>query len=297
MAIDDYGELKTAVERWLGRDELTNRIPEWIAMGEDRIAQDLRVQAMETHQVIKWSDVVDAGTATGTANAITLTPSPAATAYALSNTYEFDAASTNTSTVTVNVSSLGAKDVKRRHGGVKEGLSSGDIVIGATYRIYYDGTDFIIAPQGGALLPSNFLQLRRSYLDVSSGKRIDYFDPNTFWTRNFADDSGQMAAFTIEGDFLVAAPVPDGTAYAKMLYYRRLTALSSDSDTNWVLSNARGLYLYSALIEAYTFLEDDAGQLKYAAMYEDWLDRAHKADRKNRFPMGALPMRSQVAVV
>ena len=290
MAIDDYSELKTAVERWLGRDELTNRIPEWIAMGEDRIAQDLRVQAMETHQVVKWNDVTEGGTVAGTANAITLS---GLSTPALGDTVSFTAALTNTSTVTLNSSYA----LKRRHGGVKEGLSAGDIVIGSTVRGYYDGTDFILAPQGGALLPSNFLQLRRSYLDVSSGKRLDYFDPNTFWTRNFADDSGQMQAFTIEGDFLVAAPVPDGTAYAKMLYYRRLAALSSDSDTNWVLSNARGLYLYSALIEAYTFLEDDAGQLKYAAMYEDALERAHKADKMKRFPMGALPMRSQVSVV
>jgi hypothetical protein len=290
MAITSYSELKTATERWLGRDELTNRIPEWIAMAEDRIAQDLRVQAMETHQVIKWNDVTDGGTVGGTANAITLS---GLSTPALGDTVSFTAALTNTSTVTLNTTYA----MKRRHGGVKEGLSSGDIVLGQNVRGYYDGTDFILAPQGGALLPSNFLQLRRSYLDISSGKRLNFFDPSVFWERNVADDSGQMSAFTIEGDFLVAAPVPDGSTYARLLYYRRFTALSSDSDTNWILTNARGLYLYGALLEAYTFLEDDAGQLKYAAMYEDELARAHAADRKSRFPMGALASRSQVSVV
>lgn len=290
MSIATHSELKVGIENFLGRAELTNRIPEFISLCEDRIAQDLRVQAMETHQAIKWNDVTEGGTVGGTANAITLsglgTP-------ALGDTVSFTAAATNTSTVTLNTTYA----LKRRHGGVKEGLSAGDIVIGQSVRGYYDGTDFLLAPQGGALLPSNFLQMRRSYLDISSGKRLDFFDPAVFWSRNFADDSGQMAAFTIEGDFIVAAPVPDGETFAKLLYYRRFTALSGASDTNWILTYARGLYLYGSLLEAYSFLEDDAGQLKYAALYEDALERAHAADKKNRFPMGALPMRSQVAVI
>lgn len=48
MSITNYGELKTAVANWLERSDLTSRIPEFIALAEDRIALDLRVRAMET---------------------------------------------------------------------------------------------------------------------------------------------------------------------------------------------------------------------------------------------------------
>ncbi len=48
MSVDNYGELKTAIANWAERDDLTSRIPEFIALAEDRIALDLRVRPMET---------------------------------------------------------------------------------------------------------------------------------------------------------------------------------------------------------------------------------------------------------
>jgi hypothetical protein len=206
MAISTFAELKIAIENALGRTELTNRIPEWISLCEDRIAQDLRVLAMET---------------------------------------------------------------------------TGDLTISSQT----------------VAQPTGFLEQRRLYLNTSDKKVLQYFAPEVFWGRNFANDTGEPDAFTIEGTNFVFAPSPDTTYTGKLLYFKRFTALSAAADTNWILANARGLYLYGALLEAYTFLEDDAGQLKYAAMYEDLLERVKESDRKARFPRGALPTRSQVSVV
>ena len=297
MAITTYSELKLAVANWLGREELTNRIPEFIALAEDRIADDLRAQSLETQQVLKWKATIDGGTAGGTADIITLTPSSAASSYAIGDTYKFAAVLSNTSTVTINVSELGAKAAKRRHGGVKQGLPAGDIVLGAEYRIYYDGTDFLLVPPGAVPLPSDFVEQRRLYLDLSADKPLDFFESTVFWNRNAVNESGQPDIYTIEGDYVIAAPVPDTAYYGRLLYYRRLAALSSASDTNWILANARGIYLYGALLEAYTYLEDDTGQLKYAALYDQQIQRANQADRARRYPRGAIPMRSQAMVV
>lgn len=206
MAITNYGTLKTAIENWMGRDEQTNRIPEFIALCEDRLAQDLRVQAMET---------------------------------------------------------------------------TGDLTISAQ-RVAF---------------PTGFLEVRRLYLNQGDDKPLDYFSPSVFWTRNAANETGQPDIYTIEGQEFVFAPSPSTSYTGKLLYYKRLTALSAAADTNWALTNARGLYLYGSLLEAYTFFEDDAGQAKYAVMYEDILERVHQADRKSRVPAGAQPMRSQAMVV
>ena len=48
MAISTYGELQTSVANWLDRDDLTERIPEFIALCEAMVIRPLRVRGMET---------------------------------------------------------------------------------------------------------------------------------------------------------------------------------------------------------------------------------------------------------
>lgn len=48
MAINNYATLNTAVSNWLDRDDLTNRIPEFIALAEARFNRKLRIRMMET---------------------------------------------------------------------------------------------------------------------------------------------------------------------------------------------------------------------------------------------------------
>ena len=50
MAIGTYTELKTAVANWLDRDDLTDRIPEFISLAEARFNRILRLRSMETKQ-------------------------------------------------------------------------------------------------------------------------------------------------------------------------------------------------------------------------------------------------------
>jgi hypothetical protein len=48
MAINSYSTLCDAVGRWLYRDDLTEIIPDFIALAESRINRDLRLRVMET---------------------------------------------------------------------------------------------------------------------------------------------------------------------------------------------------------------------------------------------------------
>ena len=47
MAISTYAELQTAVANWLDRDDLTDRIPEFIALAEAKMNRNLRISLME----------------------------------------------------------------------------------------------------------------------------------------------------------------------------------------------------------------------------------------------------------
>ena len=48
MAIGPFAELKTAAANWLDRSDLTDRIPEFIALAEARFNRVLRIRDMET---------------------------------------------------------------------------------------------------------------------------------------------------------------------------------------------------------------------------------------------------------
>jgi hypothetical protein len=52
MALSSYSELKASIASWLMRDDLTNVIPDFIALAESRIGRDLRVGDMETTATI-----------------------------------------------------------------------------------------------------------------------------------------------------------------------------------------------------------------------------------------------------
>ena len=60
MAISTYSELQTAVANWLDRDDLSARIPEFIALAEARFNRVLRLRSME--------DKVTASTVAGQRN-------------------------------------------------------------------------------------------------------------------------------------------------------------------------------------------------------------------------------------
>lgn len=142
-------------------------------------------------------------------------------------------------------------------------------------------------------LPTGFVQQRRLYRD-SDASRLEYFPPEDFWIRNAKSETGAPRLFTIEGDNLVVAPAPDTSYTLKLLYFKTFATLSDGSDTNWVLTNARGLYLFGALMELSMFDEDEVGALKWSIRWDNLLEKVHAADRLDRYPLGSLQMRSDV---
>ena len=51
MALSTYNELKTSIANWADRDDLTNFIPDFIALTEARFNRALRLRSMEQKQV------------------------------------------------------------------------------------------------------------------------------------------------------------------------------------------------------------------------------------------------------
>lgn len=298
MAITTYAELKTAVNTW-GKwgGAYASNIPEWIAISEDWLARKLRVRAMETQAIIPIKKFVGIGASSvgGTANAITLTNDTATTTYTKGESYTFTAEADSTSTtVTINVDAKGTKTLYEADGSTAP--ESGRIINGAEYTITYDGTGFRLVPPGAYPLPSNYVAMRRLYIPGDPVWQIGPQSPAMFWGKH-EGSTGKPRKYTTEGDLIVFGPnSPDTTYYVAALYYKKFTALSADSDTNWILSNARGLLLYGALVEGYSYLNDSANMIKYAAMRDSLLEDVHVADRNDRYSGDSLTMQSDVPV-
>lgn len=183
MAIQNYGELKTAIANWLNRADLTAYIPDLIALGEQRInyggdgqfpSTPLRIPAMQTRV---------SGTIT-------------------SSTISF---------------------------------------------------------------PTRFLEAIR--IAGSSGSvnwSLEYCPPERFSEKSAG--GGLPTVYTILNNSIQTA----GTADASYVldYYQAFAPLTADLDTNWVLANAPGLYLYSALLESSPFLGDNPVLGQWHAMFQ-----------------------------
>ena len=55
MALNTYTGIKEAVADWLDRSDLTDRIPDFIALAEARISRDLRIRPMEVRSIMYTS--------------------------------------------------------------------------------------------------------------------------------------------------------------------------------------------------------------------------------------------------
>ena len=92
---------------------------------------------------------------------------------------------------------------------------------------------------------------------------------------------------TTEGEYFVFAPDPGATTYTgKLLYIRRLAALSAGGDTNIVLTRYPNLYLYGALDEAGAYSDDPRS---YGQRFEILLARINQQAQMDAYGTSPQP--------
>lgn len=148
-----------------------------------------------------------------------------------------------------------------------------------------------------ATLPADFLEQRRAYIDVADPvQRIEYRVPERFWDYDQGKAPDFPRIYTIEGNKLKFSPSASGSYDGKWLYLARAVRLVGDTDTNEILTNHTGLYLYGSLLEAVPFLKNDPRAITWATMYDHALKLAQELGARQRFPKGQKIMRSKVPI-
>ena len=86
---------------------------------------------------------------------------------------------------------------------------------------------------------------------------LDYVPPRMFRKEAdaIADTVGPQNIYTIEGDTLYLAPAAVTGIKAK--WFEKFTALSGDSDTDWIVTNAPQVYLDGCLMLACAYTQDE----------------------------------------
>lgn len=142
--------------------------------------------------------------------------------------------------------------------------------------------------------PNGFLEMRNIQLNVSVPKPLEYITPEQLdQERKFGNDTaGEPVYYTMIGDLIEVYPTPDNTTYEmELAWYKEMTAMSADSDTNWLLTKAPDAYLYGALINSGPYLKDDERALVWLQMHDAALEELRMEDERSRFGGGTIKAR------
>ena len=153
---------------------------------------------------------------------------------------------------------------------------------------------FAAAAEYGTV-PDDFLETKSIKLDTNpvtslSFQTIEGMDQlsNTTYL-----SSGKPLYFTVVGNQFRLLPIPDGAYTADLVYYAKLTKLSSTVATNWLLTQAPDVYLYGALLQAAPYLQDDARISVWSSLYLAGLEQLQVADDRGSTSGGALLARAR----
>jgi len=141
-------------------------------------------------------------------------------------------------------------------------------------------------------LPTGYLAMRRVYLDGSPVRPLNFMPPIDFWAKYVSSNHAQPSVYTIEGENIVFGPVPDSAYTAKLLYWKALALPAADADTNWIMQNVPGAYLYGSLVEASLVIQDDEQLAKFGPMFAGAIGGMIKSDKRDRFSGAPLMMRN-----
>lgn len=137
--------------------------------------------------------------------------------------------------------------------------------------------------------PSRYLEARRFTV---GGKVREYVSPEVYALKEDASSTDRV--FSSIGQSLYVLNGASGDAYT-LIYYRHFESFVGDSDTNWLLTNFPGIYLYGACMQAGLYLQDDPITQKFQALYQSAVGRLVSRERAAATSGSRLVIRSAVA--
>lgn len=130
-------------------------------------------------------------------------------------------------------------------------------------------------------LPEDFLEMRNLYVNAGKPCELKYVTPSALVER--MGEKGGATGYTVVGNDLMLAPVPDGAVELSLCYYASLQPLSQDRPSNIILKKFPDLYLYAALVESVSYVRGSVPGDTWAAYYSAALSDIMESEKKARF--------------
>lgn len=140
---------------------------------------------------------------------------------------------------------------------------------------------------GTADLPTDYLGARKLFRS-SDRVGLVYMPPERFAVRGAWSSGGDPGYYTIEDGAVKLTPTYDGDV--SLLYWRKLSALTSetDSNTNALLVAHPMVYLTAALFEAFSFIQEVDIALGHVARLRAMIAGLNRTASQSRLSGGTL---------
>lgn len=134
---------------------------------------------------------------------------------------------------------------------------------------------------------NEFVQLPADWLEAINLHIIDGAQPLRFVTLDEADYINKqqiftnVAAYSLMNGAIELIPAPGADIDIEMIYYGKITPLSAEVSTNWLLTKAPDVYLYGSLMHAQPFLMDDQRMPIFASLYNSRIEALNEESMKS----------------
>ena len=134
-------------------------------------------------------------------------------------------------------------------------------------------------------LPADWLETIRITMDANPIRVLTQISMDDLTRYRTAIDNTTDAPvyFAHNGTDIELFPTPSTSFTGEITYYAKITALSADGDTNWLLTNNPDVYLYGSLVHTAPYLKDDARIALWAGLLAQGMDEIEDETAAARF--------------
>jgi len=145
-------------------------------------------------------------------------------------------------------------------------------------------------------LPGGYIQMRNIQLNTNPTAPLEYITPEMLDRLYGSSTTGKPRAYSLIGDEIQLAPIPDSDYTVEMAFYEKFTALGDGTSgtvtSNWLTTNAPDVLLYGALLEAEPFIKNDERIGLWLNAYNGAVKKIQDADARDRHSGSAMRVRN-----
>ena len=145
-------------------------------------------------------------------------------------------------------------------------------------------------------LPGGYLQMRNMQINTNPITPLEYITPEMLDRLYGSNATGKPRAYTLIGDEIQLAPIPDSDYTVEMAFYEKFTPLGDGTSgtvtNNWLTINAPDLLLYGSLLEAEPFIKNDERVNLWINAYNSAITRIQDSNARDRHSGSAMRIRN-----